>query len=187
VVQDRLTERLSAAPAGPLRLISICAGQGRDVIPVLRQHPRGADVHAALLEIDEENVQRASQDAASAGLSNVEVIQVDASHSDPYGPYVPADILLACGIFGNISDADLENTVRHLSMLCRDGASVIWTRHWKLPEVITRIRRWFGESGFEDLGYQKLDNERKMGIGVVRLRHSPQPFQPGFRVFTFVR
>ena len=187
VVQQRLGEQLTAARAGKLQLISMCAGQGRDVIPVLQRHPRGKEVAAALLELDPHNVARASQDAVSAGLHQIDVIEVDASTSDPYGRYVPADILLACGIFGNISDADLEGTVRNLSMLCAPGAAVIWTRHWKQPEVISRIRNWFSESGFEDLGFDALENERKMGIGVARLRATPQPFRSGYRFFTFLR
>jgi hypothetical protein len=187
VVQGRLDERLSSMPPGPIRVISICAGQGRDVIPVLRDHPRRTDVEAVLLELDPENVAVARSAGASAGLDRVAVVEADASSSDVYAPYVPADIVLACGIFGNISDSDLEGTVRNLSMLCRSGASVIWTRHWKEPEIIDKVRQWFMASGFEDLGYEALENERKMGIGVARLTGKPKPFTPGYRFFTFVR
>ena len=187
MVQQRLAERLAAAPAGPLQLISICAGQGRDVIPVLQRHARRGDVRAALLEIDEENVSIARRLAAGAGLTQLEVVQVDASFSDPYTPFVPSEIVLACGIFGNISNADLEGTVRNLSMLCRPGAAVIWTRHWKQPEVIASIQQWFFESGFSNLSWDALENERKMGIGVAQLIASPLPFSAGHRFFTFLR
>ena len=187
MVQQRLAARLVAAPPGSLQLISICAGQGRDVIPVLEQHPRRLDVRAALLEIDAENVAIARASASRAGLDQVEVVQVDASRSDPYASYVPAAIVLACGIFGNISNADLEGTVRKLSMLCAEGATVIWTRHWKEPEVIDSIQQWFVESGFRNLTWDALENERKMGIGVAQLVGPPLPFQPGVKLFTFVR
>jgi hypothetical protein len=165
----------------------MCAGQGRDVIPVLKRHPRRQEVRAALLEIDEENVAFARDSAARQGLDQVQVRQVDASTSDPYSPYVPADIVLACGIFGNIGLPDLEGTVRNLSMLCREGGAVIWTRHWKQPEVIARIQQWFAESGFRNLSWDALDNERKMGIGVAQLAGTPKSFQPGLRFFTFIR
>lgn len=170
-----------------MRLISMCAGQGRDAIPVVARHPRRDDVSAALLEIDRDNATYAQQLAADAGLDKVAVVEVDASITDPYEPYVPADILLACGIFGNITDRDLEKTVGHLSMLCKQGAAVIWTRHWKQPDVIGNIRRWFQESGFEDLGFEALENEAKMGVGVSRLTATPKPFAMGYRFFTFVR
>lgn len=144
-------------------------------------------MRAALLEIDADNVGYARASASRAGLDQVEIVQVDASHSDPYASFVPAAILLACGIFGNISNADLEATVRKLSMLCADGASVIWTRHWKEPDVIDSIQQWFVESGFHNLSWDALENERKMGIGVTQLVGRPLPYQPGVKFFTFVR
>ena len=187
VVQQRLAERLSAAPPGPLRLISLCAGQGRDVIPVLRDHPRKDDVQATLLELDSENVDHARQAADEAGLGRLNVIETDASISDVYAPYVPADIVLACGIFGNISLADIEGTVRHLSMLCAPRAAVVWTRHWNEPAVNAGIQQWFRESGFRNLSFDALDNASKSGIGVAQLIEAPVPYQSGYRFFTFVR
>ena len=47
---------LDGAPPGELRVVSMCAGQGRDVIGVLSQHPRRSDVRARLVERDERNV-----------------------------------------------------------------------------------------------------------------------------------
>jgi len=52
VVQTRIAAALDAAPPGPLRAVSMCAGQGRDLIPVLASHPRGRDVTARLVELD---------------------------------------------------------------------------------------------------------------------------------------
>jgi hypothetical protein len=40
IVQRRLDELLTAAPPGPIRLISMCAGQGRDVLGVVPMHKR---------------------------------------------------------------------------------------------------------------------------------------------------
>jgi hypothetical protein len=174
-------------PPGPIRLISMCAGQGRDVTGALPGHPRRGDVEALLVELDQSNAESARYTARQAGLTGVKVVEGDAAVSDIYQEAVPADVVLACGIFGNITDADLENTVRHLSMLCRTGSAVIWTRHWQEPVVIERIREWFKESGFEDLGFDALENERKTGIGAARLAGAPVPFQPGFRFFTFIR
>jgi hypothetical protein len=49
-VQDRVREALDSAPAGPLRVVSLCAGQGRDLLGVLPHHPRRDDVTARLVE-----------------------------------------------------------------------------------------------------------------------------------------
>jgi hypothetical protein len=187
IVQRRLAERLSAAPSGAVRLISMCAGQGRDVFGVLPTHSRRGDVTAVLVELDHRNVDVARSNAARTGLAQGEIIAGDAAVSDIYAPFVPADIVLACGIFGNISDQDLERTVRNLSMLCRTGASVIWTRHRNEPDLTPRIRSWFAESGFEELSFDAIDNESKSGIGTIRLVGAPRPFQRGVRFFTFTR
>ena len=165
----------------------MCAGQGRDVFGVLPDHPRRSDVTAVLVEFDHRNVEIARANAAETGLTRVEVLEGDAAVSDIYAPFVPADIVLACGIFGNISDQDLERTVRNLSMLCQAGASVIWTRHRNEPDLTPRIRTWFTESGFEELSFDAIDNESKSGVGTVRLTGAPLPFQSGFRFFTFTR
>jgi SAM-dependent methyltransferase len=187
MVQARLRQRLSAAAPGAIRVISICAGEGRDLIGVLPQHPRRADVTAVLLELNPHIVDVARADAARAGLTQVQVLEGDAAVSDIYAPFLPADLILACGIFGNVSDVDLERTVRNLSMLCRAEASVIWTRHREVPDVTPRVRGWFTESGFEELSFDAQDNATKYGIGTVRLIAAPLPFQPGFRFFTFTR
>ena len=46
-VQDEIRQAIARRPVGPVRLASVCAGEGRDVIATLDHHPRGADVHAA--------------------------------------------------------------------------------------------------------------------------------------------
>ena len=43
-VQGQIRAASDAAKPGPLRAISLCAGQGRDLIGVLAGHPRRADV-----------------------------------------------------------------------------------------------------------------------------------------------
>jgi hypothetical protein len=187
IVQRRLAEVLRAAPDGPVRLLSMCAGGGRDVIGVLRAHPRRTDVSALLVELDPAIAGRARRAAADAGLQGVEVIEADAALSDVYAKHVPAQVVLACGIFGNVPDADVERTARSISMLCAEGASVIWTRHRREPDLTPRIRSWFTASGFEELSFHALANETLSGVGTFRLRSAPLPYEPGFRFFRFVR
>jgi hypothetical protein len=75
-VQGHLRAELERAPAGGVRLISLCAGQGLDVIGVLTGHPRRGDVRARLIELDERDVAVARQSAQAAGLQGVEVPNV---------------------------------------------------------------------------------------------------------------
>ncbi len=185
-VQDHLRLALNER-TGAVRLISMCAGQGRDVIPVLAAHSRRDDVTALLVELDPENADAAEAGAREAGLSQVRVLRADAALTDSYVGAVPADIVLACGIFGNITDADIQRTVEHLPRFCADGATVLWTRgRWKDNDPTPRIRRWFEEAGFEELAYDAPD-DATYSVGVNRLAVPPQPLELGVRLFSFFR
>src|SRR5215467_1864405 len=78
-VQLHLSDAIDRAPAGRVSLVSLCAGQGHDVIGVLPHHPRSGDVHAVLVESDARNVALARRAAAEHGLLTIEVRQADAS------------------------------------------------------------------------------------------------------------
>ncbi|HEX3392865.1 MAG TPA: class I SAM-dependent methyltransferase, partial [Solirubrobacteraceae bacterium] len=127
LVQAQVRTALDRAPPGPIRAVSICAGQGHDLIGALAQHPRRGDVTARLVELDEHNVGIARRAAHAAGLDGVEVVAADASVTDAYAGAVPADLILLCGVLGNITAADIANTIRHLPSLCAPAATVIWT------------------------------------------------------------
>jgi hypothetical protein len=86
-------------------------------------------VTALLAEADASSAAAASARAAAAGLTRVEVRQADASQPAAFADALPADVLLLCGTFGNVSDADIEQTARAAPALCRAGTTVIWTRH----------------------------------------------------------
>jgi hypothetical protein len=73
-VQDQIRAALDAAPPGPLRAVSLCAGQGRDLIGALAAHPRRADVAARLVELDPRNAGLARAAAERAALPGVEVV-----------------------------------------------------------------------------------------------------------------
>jgi hypothetical protein len=183
-VQGHLLAELDRAPAGELRLISLCAGQGRDVIGVLTGHPRRGEVRARLIELDERNVAIARQAARAAGLDRVEVLQADAGITDACAGAVPAEIVVACGVFGNISAGDIQATVAALPSLCAPGALVVWTRHRSPPDLTPEIRSWFGEAGFAEEALD-ISQDGFMAVGAHRLTGEPSPLIPGRRLFTF--
>src|ERR1700733_14582649 len=74
-------EARNHARPGPLRAVSMCAGQGRDLIGVLASHPRGREVTARLVELDPRNAAAARAAASAAGLPDVEVVIGDAGLS----------------------------------------------------------------------------------------------------------
>ncbi len=106
-VQAQVRDALDRAPAGPVPVIKLCAGQGRDILGVLEDHPRRADVRARLVELDPD----LAAAARARAPEQVEVITGDASLTDQYDGMVPAELVLLCGIFGNITNDDIERTV----------------------------------------------------------------------------
>ncbi len=183
VVQGRIRHALDHAPAGPIRVISICAGDGRDLLGVLADHPRRHDVMARLVELDPILADRARQAATDSGLTAIDVVTGNAAVLSRYTDHTPADLVLSCGIFGNISDRDIEATIAAHRSLCAHGGTVIWTRHRREPDLVPQICEWFADHGFHrefvsdvNLGY---------GVGVHRYAGQPQPLATGGPIFAF--
>jgi hypothetical protein len=180
IVQQCIRNALDSMPPGPIRVVSMCAGEGRDLLGVLVDHPRASDVTGRLIELDSELAGR----AAARAPVGIEVVCGDASTSDAYAGAVPADLVLVCGVFGNISDADVEHTVRRLTSLCAPGGTAIWTRHRREPDLTVSVRAWFAEAGFDEVAFVGSD-DFLFGVGAHRLAVAPAPFAPGVRLFTF--
>jgi hypothetical protein len=180
IVQSRIREALDAQPPGPVRVLSMCAGQGRDLIGAVTDHPRRDDVRARLVELDPSNAARAETDA----YPGIEVVIGDAALTEAYEPVVPVDIALVCGVFGNISDEDIQYTLRQLPGLCRAGATVIWTRHRREPDATPAIRGWFAEARFEEVAFDASPGSL-FGVGTHRFAGEPQPYRRDVHLFEF--
>jgi Putative methyltransferase len=182
-VQDRVRAALDAAPPGPLRVISLCAGQGADLIGPLSEHPRRDDVTARLVELDPRNADVARRLAAAAGLDRLEVVLGDAALTSQYADLVPADLVLVCGVFGNITNADVERVIGYCTQLCAAGGTVIWTRGRWEPDLVPQVCAWFEERGFERVwlsgpGYGQC-------CGAHRFTASPVPLERDAVMFRF--
>jgi hypothetical protein len=186
IVRHYLSAALDGAPAGPVRVLSLCAGQARDVLGVLPDHPRRADVRAVLVESDPANAAAARHRAAAAGLADrVDVREADASRPAAYADALPADVLLLCGIFGNVTDDDIQHTAAAAITLGRPGSTVIWTRHRRPPDLTPQIRRWFTEAGFDEVGFEAPDTATMTAVGIGRQRAASTGLPPDGPLFTF--
>ena len=187
-VRARIVDALDQAPGGPLRALSLCAGEGRDLIPVLAAHPRGRDVRARLVELDPQLAEQARESAREAGLSGVEVVTGDAAEIDHYLEPAPADLVLVCGLYGNIGPEDIERTVAACAGLCAQGGTVIWTRgrsRNRTSKTVDRIRGWYARDGFEEL-YGSAEDV-SLYVGAHRQTREPAAPPPaGTRLFEFV-
>jgi len=184
LVRTRIGECLDAASdAAPLRILSLCAGEGRDLLPELAARP-ALHTTTTLVELHPQLVATASQ--AASGLEGVEIRRGDAGDVAMFADVVPVDLLLLCGIFGNISPADIQSTVSAVPSLLTAGGTVIWTRGRFDDDDDMRpvIRRWFTKEGLDEVAFDG-DPER-FGVGVARAP-ADRPATPltATRLFTF--
>lgn len=188
VVQDLIARALDELPPGPVPVLSLCAGQGRDVLTVARRHRRGDDLYGRLVELGPANAAaaRAAVDALPGG-GTWEVVEADAGLADAFVGAPPARLLLACGIFGNVSEEDIRRTVAALPGLCAPGAWVVWTRKPTDDAIVPTVERWFADAGVEPRA-RVVASGRRLGVAAGRLAVDPpaRP-EPGHRLFTFLR
>lgn len=184
-VRVQIDRYLDANDSRPVRVVSACAGDGRDLLGVLARRLDADRVTAMLVEYDVGLAARA-REAAAALPARVEVRQADAAQSDVYIDSVPADLILLCGIFGNVTNADVQTMIKAIPQLCAPGAEVVWTRHRHAPDLTPAIRRWFSEAGFSELAFVAPDHDF-WSVGAYRLTGEPRPLEPGRHWFTFIR
>jgi hypothetical protein len=149
------------------RVLSVCAGQGRDLLEVMADRADVDDVSAVLVELDPVNAAAARRLAGSVRCGRIEVVQQDAGQLATYQGWARADLVLICGVFGNISDEDVRRTITSLPTLCAQGATVVWTRHRSPPDLTPAIRRWFDGEGFvEETFIAPADANWSVGVHV---------------------
>jgi hypothetical protein len=173
--------RHALASADVRSAISMCAGDGRDVLPELA----GSSVPALLVELDPTLAGRARSAAADLGLTSVTVRTEDAGSLESYRDTPPADVLLACGVFGNISVEDARRTVTALPVLLADDAVVIWTRGRgdDGPDAALGIRALFSGNGFTEVRYTSPADARfRVGVHRLTRRTGARPIR---RLFSF--
>ena len=187
VVQEQVHRWLDDTAPRPVRILSLCAGEGRDLVEVLRARDAASRVLAVLVELDERLVSRARRAVDEAGLAgSVEVRQGDAGDPAVWADAVPADLVVLVGLFGNISDGDVRATVRCLPMLSAAGGRVLWTRHRRQPDLTGAVRGWFAEASFREQSFTAPD-DALFSVGVHDLAGPPATGNPPRPLFTFTR
>ncbi|MGZ4687682.1 hypothetical protein, partial [Oryzihumus sp.] len=82
VVQRQIGAWLEARGGAPSRVLSRCAGDGRDLLGVLRDRGGHDDVDATLVELDAGLVATARATAATLATARVSVLEGDAALVD---------------------------------------------------------------------------------------------------------
>lgn len=184
IVQRFIRTTLTNEQKSPIRVISLCAGEARDLLGALDLVSR-RDICGRLVELDPALAAVARRGAVARGLNDLEVITGDAGRARAYVGATPAELVLACGVFGNISDEDIQRTVRALPQLCAPGATVIWTRHREPPDITPLIRSSLADAGFEEIAFEPVP-DGPGSVGVARYAGEPQPLVEG-QLFTFIK
>ena len=183
-VRERIRIALDAAPPGPVAVLALVAGEGRDLLPVLAGHPRRDEVTALLVELDPRNAEVAREAARELDLPGVQVITGDAALIDHYAGVAPADLVLICGLFPHITDEDIVTVIEHTASLTKRGGTVVWTRHRREPDLVPQISDWFVARGFAEVWVS--DPAVEFAVGAHRHLADPPPVTPGVKLFTFV-
>jgi hypothetical protein len=185
-VVRELLRRAIRAGRGPRQLVSLCAGDGRDVLPVLASEPGGGDIRALLVEADPVLAGRAR--LAAAGRPGIDVRTGDAGDTRLYQDVAPADLLLACGVFGNISTDDMRRTIAALPGLLAPHAIVIWTRgrgdNGKYHDPSQEVRAEFRAAGFAEMDFVAPDDQR-FRVGMSRYNGAKRAKSRG-TLFSFI-
>ena len=189
IVQQQISAALDECPSGPVRIVSLCAGDGRDLSGALQHHPRRNEVTASLLDSDLKSIHRGEVAAHAAGLGGqLRFIHADATLAGNYAGAVPADLVLLSGFLGHLHHQDIPGLIRSLPMFCRTGGWVIWNRHLVLydgREQVRLIRELFQQAAFKEVHYETTAPD---GFAVSRARFAGQivPLDATRVLFEFV-
>jgi hypothetical protein len=186
VVQDEIRKVLPVSePAEAFKVVSICAGQAHDITGVLADYAHAARIKVRLVERNPDNVTQIRRRAAAAS-QDLDVVEGDAADTNLYDGVVPADLVLAVGIFGNVSDADVLTTIRALPQFTRPGGTVLWSRGRHIdPDITPQIRSTFSDAGFTETAFHAPDGVR-FQIGANRYDGPAVPLERA-HLFTFLK
>jgi SAM-dependent methyltransferase len=177
--------------------LSVCAGDGRDLLEVLARRSDASRVKATLVELDPRLCALARERVRSDGLGGVDIRQADAGTTDTYVDVPSADLVLLIGVFGNIVDADVRATLEVLSALCNPGALIIWSLrqqprrnlnpHARIQrndyERVEKVRGWFEAKRFREIFVS--DSGAVFYVGAHRWMGESPPLPPAHRFFAF--
>ncbi|HET6910126.1 MAG TPA: class I SAM-dependent methyltransferase [Mycobacteriales bacterium] len=184
-VVRRLLTGIVEPMSGDDRVLSLCAGDGRDVIPVVAGLPALRRPELVLVELDEQLASAARENAQDAGVAAT-VIAADAGDTSLWRQHLPVNLLMLCGIFGNISDDDIRSTIEAAPAMLPKGGTVIWTRGARRErDLRPQVRQWFNEAGFTEVHFESEPGG--FGVGVNRSPDAAAPRAIPDQLFTFIR
>ena len=185
-VRAQVSAVVSACPPGPITVVSICGGQGLELIGAIEDHARRDDIRGRLIELDVDNADVARRWARDAALHGLEVVTGDAARHSSYAGLPPVDLAVVSGLFGHIRVEDQQRAIELVRALCRPGGSVVWTFFRRDEGRLESLRRSFAERSFEEQHFETLPGEEYRFTVARSLRTGRSEAMPAQDpVFTF--
>jgi hypothetical protein len=184
-VRQTIEQCLRLLPPGRQRILSVCAGDGRDIIPLIAQSPRRSDFRGVLVEQDAALVKAGQEliDAHELGRY-LTFLQADATAPAIYAERIPCDLVLAAGVFGNLLPRDFDMFVRALGAFLKTDGYLVWTRNRVVSNghrEIPRIRQTLQSHGFVECYHHDITDYI---VACHQYQHETLPL-PDTKLFTF--
>lgn len=188
-VSEQITIAINDCPPGPIKIISLCAGDGRDILLALQNHPRRKDVSASLVDNHLESIERGRELALKTGLTKqIHFLHADAGLGETYADIGHANVVLLSGFLGHLRHGDALNLISKLPMVVKTNGSVIWNRHVVLhdgAEQVARIRGAFRSHHFDEEHFAATA-EDGFAMGRVCFKGESAPLDAAQKLFEFV-
>jgi hypothetical protein len=139
------------------------------------------------VELDSRLVECGRAAAESTELKEqLEFVNGDATLSSVYEGIVPAELVLVCGVFGNVPETELPRLIQSLGFLCKSEGFMIWTRDLSEngDHRLGLVRELLRDSAFEEVSFQ-ITSIGNMGVGTHRYLGQALPLPKDEKLFVF--
>lgn len=159
-VSQQVTDAINAIESPRVHVLSLCSGDGRDLLKVLLSGNTNKAVDATLIELDPILVEQGREAFAEHGFSDfVQFRCADATLFSSYQDLPKAELVMVCGVFGNVRANHVERLIFSLKGFCSPGARVVWTRSLNEFDdgeaAAQRIRCCFKDTGFREAAFKR--------------------------------
>jgi hypothetical protein len=187
LVQQHLSECLDNAPPGIIRIVSLFAGDGRDVLGVINTHPRRSDVLATFIEQSSPAVASGFRRAAELGLASATTfLNKDATEYEAVQGITPANIILLCGVWGHVPHDDRAQLIQAVTSLCTPNGRLIWTRGIsKGIAKLEQIEGLFARTQWEKVQI-RITPGNQWAVATYRFLGTPLPRPKSGQIFHFM-
>ena len=181
-VQRLIGKHLDATTPAPVAVLSICAGDGRDIVDVLAERGDAARVEATLIELEPQLCLLARARVRRAGLGGIVVRRADAGTTTSFAGLGRADLVILVGVFGNMREEDAQTTIAMLPAFCAAEALVVRARYNEAAPIAA-LRTIFAAEGFAETYSSRFN--AVYHVGAHRLARAPTALPAEARFFSF--